>query len=177
MTTPFEYNSPMQKKDKYYGISCQGSAYTLGNQDIDIDKQNNISVKDKTYEGTPGLWELLMLNKPENFTEENLSNYREIAAETELSKYPKTIAPNQKPRSTYKYQNYLSKIQNSTGEGIILPGDITGLLERFKLVYAERAAGNIDSTTPEVVAILDELLRRKHLSTSEYNAACKALVC
>ena len=173
MTTPFEYYNPMTKKDKYYGITRKGDTYKLGNQDIGVDKQNNISVNDKTYEGTPGLWELLMLNKPENFSDEDLSNYHDIATETELSKHPQTTAPGQKPRGTYKYKNYLLK----TGEGIVLPGDTTGLLERLKLVFAERAAGNISSTTPEIVAILDELLRRNHLSKPEYNAVCKAVAC
>ena len=64
-----------------------------------------------------------------------------------------------------------------TGNGVILPGDINSLVSRFQLVCAERAAGNTTATTPEVVAILDELLRRRHISREEYNAMCKGLGC
>ena len=70
MTSLFEYYSPLQKKDKYYAIHREGSDYTIGTHKIGIDNKNNLSVNDKTYEGTPGLWELLMLNIPENYSEE-----------------------------------------------------------------------------------------------------------
>ena len=58
-----------------------------------------------------------------------------------------------------------------------LPGDISGLLDRLKLLYAEREAGNISSTTNEIVGILDQLLRMKYIDRTEYNAVCKALSC
>ena len=67
--------------------------------------------------------------------------------------------------------------KEKTGEGIILPGDINGLLERLQLVCAERAAGNIKATTSEIVAILDELLRKNYISKREYNVVCKKLEC
>ena len=63
------------------------------------------------------------------------------------------------------------------GTGIILPGDINSLCSRFQLVCAERAAGNITATTPEIVAILDDFLHRKYISREEYNAMCKKLGC
>ena len=67
--------------------------------------------------------------------------------------------------------------KSESGTGIFLPGDINGLKERLQLVCAERAAGNINATTPEIVAILDELLRRDYLSKAEYNEVCERLGC
>ena len=58
-----------------------------------------------------------------------------------------------------------------------LPGDINGLLDRLKLLYAERRAGNTVSTTDEIVAILDELLRTETITRKQYNNACKELSC
>ena len=69
------------------------------------------------------------------------------------------------------------RISVTEGTGIILPGNIKSLVDRFRLVCAERAAGNIEATTPEIVAILDEFLRRSHISKVEYNAMCKQLGC
>ena len=63
------------------------------------------------------------------------------------------------------------------GTGIILPGNIKSLVDRFRLVCAERKAGNVEATTPEIVAILDEFLRRGHISKTEYNAMCGRLGC
>ena len=71
----------------------------------------------------------------------------------------------------------IKSFKEETGTGIILPGDINSLCNRFRLVCAERAAGNVTATTPEIVAILDEFLRRKHISKGEYNAMCKRLGC
>lgn len=177
ITKPFDYYTPLAAKDKYYGIQRDGSTYSIGDQTIDVDDKNNISVNGKSYEGTPGLWELLMLNKPENFSDEDLRDYEEIASTTHLPNHAKKLTDNQKPKNTYKYKNYLEKLLGAEGHGIILPGDITGLVDRLKLVCAEREAGNIESTTPEIAAILDELLRRKHLTREEYNVICKTLSC
>ena len=69
------------------------------------------------------------------------------------------------------------EIRKKDGEGIILPGDINGLLQRLRLVCAEREAGNIKATTSEIVAILDELLRKQFISKAEYNVVCKKLEC
>ena len=77
-------------------------------------------------------------------------------------------------------QNVRERIKSrkeEKGTGIILPGDINSLSDRFRLVCAERAAGNIAATTPEIVAILDEFLRRKRITKGEYNAMCKRLGC
>ena len=74
-------------------------------------------------------------------------------------------------------ENIEQTVKKAKGEGIVLPGDINGLLHRLRLVCAERFAGNIRATTPEIVAILDELLRQKHITKPEYNAVCDRLRC
>ena len=64
------------------------------------------------------------------------------------------------------------------GMGIkYLPGDINGLLDRLKLLYGEREAGNIKATNNQIVGILDELLRMNYLSRAQYNMVCKSLGC
>ena len=58
-----------------------------------------------------------------------------------------------------------------------LPGDKKGLTERLRLLLAEREAGNIVSTTQEIVGILDALLQMGEISHQQYNAICKTLQC
>ena len=50
-----------------------------------------------------------------------------------------------------------------------LPGDIKGLQNKLHYLLAEFRAGNISATQNQIVAITDELLRRKQLSRAEYN--------
>ena len=195
--------------DKYFGIQRKGDHYAMGLKTITLDKKSNITVENgSTFKASPGLWELIMLTKPSNYTPEEFEKYQDLVEETGVIFNPLTQRESDRPKSTAKYKNILKKLAvdyvsdegdgnnddedaddnkdadhdnqetKSDGQGIkFLPGDINGLLDRLKLLYAERRAGNIISTTSEIVAILDELLRRKQITRQQYNAACKELSC
>ena len=212
-STSFEfYRSMTKNKDKYFSIyRVNAGTFKLGNTDIRIDENNNISISEKTYEYSPGLWDLLMLNKLDenDYTDEDLENYKAIVELTDLINNPHIIASKTAYTSTAKYKFLVRLISNKRkrirteedeeesdedtleeaskvplpstpkkkGTGIILPGDINGLKRRLQIVCGERDAGNIEATTPEIVAILDELLRRNYISKKEYNVLCKKLEC
>ena len=56
------------------------------------------------------------------------------------------------------------------GNGIqFLPGDINGLQIKLDYLLAEYHAGNTSATRNQIVAITDELLRRKQISQTKYN--------
>ena len=189
-STPFEFYSALSKKDKYFSIyRTNGGDFKLGDTDIQIDEENSIHILGKTFEYTTGLWDLLMLNNLNDveYTEKDLEHYKEIVEITNLKENPHlALGGASRFRSTLKYK-FLGGLQEVTedreekatvaGQGIILPGDIKRLKERFRLVCGERAAGNIKATTPEIVAILDEFLHRGVISKSEYNAVCGKLGC
>ena len=50
-----------------------------------------------------------------------------------------------------------------------LPGDISGLQTKLTYLLAEYEAGNTFATRNQIVAIADELLRRKQLSQEQYD--------
>ena len=57
------------------------------------------------------------------------------------------------------------------GNGIqFLPGDINGLQIKLDYLLAEYHAGNTSTTRGQIVAITDELLRRKVISQAKYNS-------
>ena len=56
--------------------------------------------------------------------------------------------------------------------GHFLPSDDAGLKEKLCLLYAEYAAGNKESTRPQILSILKELYRRGVLNQAEYNGVC-----
>ena len=193
--------------DKYFGIQKKGDHYVMGEKTITLDDKSNITVeKGSTFKASPGLWELIMLNKPTHFTEDDFEKYQDLVEETQVIFNPLTQKETDRPKSTAKWkilkklaEQYVNEgdeddndedpddnksVDNnnektkSDGQGIkFLPGDINGLLDRLKLLYAERRAGNIISTTSEIVAILDELLRKKQITRKQYNAASKELSC
>ena len=188
------YNRNNRTKDKYYSIyKDNDGSFVLGNAHIQIDADNNISIGDEIYPYSKGLWDLLMLNDPKIFTQNDFEMYKKIVEETKLVDNPRNVGTGSKRTNKYRFlttggprrepvsenekEPGTSNEDEPTGDGIILPGDISSLSNRFRLVCAERAAGNIAATTPEIVAILDEFLRRKHITKGEYNAMCKRLGC
>ena len=205
--------------DRYYGIQKNGDkdGYVMGPERVDIDESSNIFVKNEKFEATPGLWELIMLNKPETWTPKDMSRYEDLLEKTQAIFNPITASKRDRPKTTNKYLKILAPIERTyeksesdgeeaeeeaevgtskadsvenigeyheeakhekKGEAIqYLPGDISGLLDQLKLLYAEREAGNISSTTNQIVGILDQLLRMNYINRVEYNAVCKALSC
>ena len=64
------------------------------------------------------------------------------------------------------------------GTGIhFLPGDISGLINQLHLLLAEFRAGNKSATKNQIVAILDQLLKRNYLTQDEYNGVCRTILC
>ena len=195
------YLNQKKNQDKYYGIQKMNGEYRMGDSTVTLDDKSNIYVDDVRFEGTPGLWGLIMLNQPSEYTTEDLHNYEDLVEKTQVIYNPITKSENERPQMTNKYKNILSKFEEAyvtdegdypkgesddddyeteegEGKGVTyLPGNINGLLDRLKLVYAEREAGNILATTNEIVGILDELLRLNYINREEYNAMCKQLSC
>ena len=82
---------------------------------------------------------------------------------------PNNVRTNSKIKSTYKWRSIFSKFDQHDGSGIqFLPTDISGLQSKLSYLLGEFRAGNNLATRNQIVAIADELLRRKHLSRAEY---------
>ena len=200
------YLSLRNNLDKYYGIRKQADGYVMGDSKVVIDTDSNIIVRDQRFKGTPGLWQLIMLNKPRDFTKEDLARYDDLVETTQVIFNPYITGKHDKPKKTLKYLNFLKEMEESyevetkpaeaqsealpelestkpdsksvDGEGIkFLPGNKKGLIERLRLLSAESRAGNTVSTREEIVAILDELLRRREITRKQYNDICKDLLC
>ena len=173
-----------KNKDKYFSLLTTDDGYKLGDKDVQIDDANNIIIGEAEFPYTKGLFDLIMLNKPDDgeYTPEDLENYKKIVKMTNLISNPHSTGGKHYYKITMKYRFLENLFLNGrkrphVGEGIILPGDINGLRRRLQLVCAERAAGNIEATTPEIVAILDAMLNQNYISKKEYNEVCKGLKC
>ena len=188
---------PKSKIDQYFGVYKENGIYMMGNKEITVDNQNNIWLDNGTdsYKGTFGLWKLIMLKAPDGYFDEDLDNYKRLIERTNALDMP-NARPNERPRTTTKWKFFKKiglvpgtedddEIENESdnekeeqGSGItFLPGDINGLIEQLHLLLAEHRAGNKSSTENQIVAILDQLLRRNYLNQEEYNAVCRTLSC
>ena len=176
--------------DKYYGIQQDGDKLMMGDKEVTVDENSNISVDNNTYNGTPGLWSLIMLATPKEYTDDDFDAYRDLVKMTDVMQHPRAVVEGiSRPKQTYKRKVILEKVMRdeegveaeevgegrekegeASGTGIqFLPGDIKGLNTKLNLLLAEYVAGNRSSLTRnEIVGILDELKRRKRIPCKEY---------
>ena len=72
------------------------------------------------------------------------------------------------PERTWKWRMIFKKVEKK-GYGIeFLPSDIILLQQQLAYLLAEYRAGNTSATRNEIVAIADNLLKRKHITKAEY---------
>ena len=63
--------------DKTCGLYDRYGNFYIGEKPVVI-IDNNIVVEDEEYEGTPGLWELIISKEPKDYTEEDHDNYARL---------------------------------------------------------------------------------------------------
>merc|ERR1712096_497865 len=106
-----------------------------------------------------------------------MGKYTEILKQLRASYETEETQGDQEEEEDKEQTDYES-VGEEDGDGIkYLPGDKKGLTERLRLLLAEREAGNIVSTTQEIVGILDALLQMGEISRVQYNTICKTLKC
>ena len=179
--------------DKTFGLYAEDKKFKIGNKYTTI-KDNNIIIDDKIYIGTPGLWELITSFNPQNFTEEDFINYRDLLIQTNTI-YQGNDQNKTKPKSSKskKWEKIISPIWNyikeskkppgkgkgkgkrqedpqpgTSGEGLkILPSDPNALIDRFDLLFSSKKAGHT-GVRNEIISILDELKRQGVININEY---------
>ena len=160
--------------DTTFGLYDRKGNFYIGNKPVII-IDNNIVVGKEEYEGTPGLWELIISKKPDkaNYTPEDEKNYKRLMIKTNAL-YVGNDPESKKTRSnkSYRWANILSKfwkdIKKYEGEGVVvIPSDPNTLLERLELLLASQELGHT-GVRNELVSICDELKRQGVLGTKAY---------
>ena len=174
--------------DKSFGLTVKNKKLHIGDKPITI-KDNNIIIDGEEYTGTPGLWELIISQEPQEgkYTEDDYLNYINLLVQTNTiyqgnnpnqnrakssggDKWNKLISPvwehireSKKPLKRKKRQQ-----DPINGDGLkILPSDPNALINRFDLLFSSKKAGHT-GVRNEIVSILDELKRQRVLKTNEY---------
>ena len=172
-------------RDKTFGIYLgKDGQYHMGKQANKENKKviaiayNNIIVDGEKFRGTPGLWQLIMEEKPRFFTKEDMDDNKDLLKKTNAFYHdfnPKN--PNPRSSKSYKWNNLLRYIwyemegyemEGYEGEGIvIMSSDPNALLERLDLLLSSQKAGHT-GVGNELVSICDELKRQGVLDTAAY---------
>ena len=172
---------PFKKEgfDLSYGLYAKStgdgknSKFYIGDKPVLIE-DNNIIVDGEKYEGTRGLWELILSKDPQNITDEDLNNYGRLMIKTNAlhrNNDPKETHPKETRSKKWKY--FLRDIwynrEKYTGSGVavVIPSDPNALVERLDLLLASQDAGHT-GVRNELVSICDELKRQGVISADAY---------
>ena len=133
---------------------------------------HNIIIGDEKFEGTPGLWELIMSKNPKYFTEVDYDNYTRLMLKTNAlyrDNNPKSLYPKSSRSDKWRLVKYIwTKRGEYEGKGVVvIPSDPNALLERLDLLLASQEAGHT-GVGNELVSICDELKRQGFLDTKAY---------
>lgn len=176
-------------RDQTYGIRYEESEgrFKIGNKKVDIDK-NDIKVGEEWFEGTPGLYELLIKKTPDlsMVSEQDKKNYKTILLKTSVHKRGYVDHNPVKSNSGFKYMKIIKPLLHlkdiprtsirsplaSTSDtklgkgGFQFYSNPNELVKRLKLLHASSMAGN-NSHHNEIVDILTELKRIGCISIKE----------
>ena len=163
----------------HMGVEQGKDGLYRGNNKMITIAYNNIYVNGEKFTGTPGLWELIMENKPKKYTKDDLDKYGDLLFKSNAI-YQNFIPNNTYPRANrgHKWQNIISLIwaektvgkgvERTVGKGVVvIPSDPNALLERLDLLLASQEAGHT-GVRNELVSICDELKRQGVLDMKAY---------
>lgn len=170
--------------DNNYGIHEEpGKGLYIGNQPIEVLRNGDVKFinTDTVYTGTPGLWELLTMAKPKNYTEDDMKTYKQIILQSNVHKRSNDPSSSRlKSNRSYKYRTIIKPLLDDddrenlstifkTGSGLrkisinrpveyVYWNTLEELLDRLCILYGELKSGNTNPLiSNEIVNILQEI--------------------
>lgn len=164
-----------------YSVRVEEGAFKINDREVQFDDGNNsIRVRDTIFPGSPGLYRLIFLSNPENFTATDLAKYAELldsvnALYTNLKdgkqrlKFVKDLPKYEVVRNFVqdkKRGGNLNFFKTTKKNASMVVGngsieyvhwdDPNELVERLRLLFASQRAGNT-SHDNEITSIISEL--------------------
>lgn len=179
-----QYIDGLIKHDKTFDVKT-GPKYNVDNKELTIGSEiahlegRNFIISSKKYLASHGLLELLFKKSPHGYTNKDLTIYKNIILRTNLFRRKNDINGQIIGSKSIKYRHIVSKLITSssnknvndyTGTSLmdldsklhqyVYWNDINELVDRLKLLWASKMAGNT-SHTNEIQSILEELHEAK----------------
>lgn len=174
----FLHSTPTNRKYHVYGARLENDGIMIGDCNLSIDDSDNININGKSYNGTPGLFELIFKTSPAKiYTSRDLKIFKLILKSTNAHRKSYAQSSSIYRNTSKKYKNIISKLfppqrTKATGSGMALKNsyetnviyynDINKLVDRMQLLHEAKQAGHtgIDN---EIVALTDELRTRGYI--------------
>lgn len=161
------YMAENPELDDVFGIRRQVNedgqfVFKMGNSDLEVDK-NDIKIGDKWYEGTPGLFELLVKKHPQGYTPKDLNTYRTIVLETNAHRVGNMPQNQVKGNKGQKYREIVKPmLEEKQGTSYKYWNDPNELVDRLRLLIASQEAGHSGHNN-EIISIVEELKESGHV--------------
>lgn len=156
------------KLDTIFGpYKNKNGNWMFGNSDLRL-TDDKITIGNKSWALTPGLYSLLFHKKPEQYDSSELEIYKRILLDTNAHR--RNYDPNNQLKGNrgYKYKEIISNLFDAphTGKGLmqvnlnkpnyIYWDDPNEIVDRLRLLIASQQAGN-NNHTNEIISIIEEL--------------------
>lgn len=167
------HNAPKSNRYHVFGARLEKDGIHIGNSRIVIDNLDHITIKDQTFKGTKGLFELIFSVHPLKYTKADLNVFKQICILTSLHRKAYSANTPIHRSKSMKYKRIISKLFTSIrgkkrGKGmamksvndtnVIYYNDVNKLVDRMRLLYESMQAGHTGLDN-EMVALTEELKR------------------
>ena len=102
----------MGVNDPYFSIiENEKGDYQMGNTLVEITDDDDIVVDGVKFNGTTGLWSLIMFKKPkeDTYSNEDLEQYQRLVEMTNVMSYPNNVRKNSHVKGTYKWKKIFQR--------------------------------------------------------------------
>ena len=162
--------------DGKYAPTFSNGGWFLGQESFVMNEDDSLAVGEKTYPASEGLFSLLFLERPENFTKADVANYLDILNTSRVIIGPKGGYKIQRDIES-KWKRIIYPILKSrkgdasvSGEGLYKKlsdrnidyshwRNLDSIVRRLEILTGEREAGN-SAVDEEIEAIVTELISR-----------------
>ena len=132
------YDIKVPTLDPYFGIYNSGKDFRMGNKEVKLDEESNIYVDGIKYDGTHGLWHLIMDKAYKAADQKDLENYKKLVLQTNVMKYHLGREGKGRPKSTYKYRTIFSHFVKTEDKAVGDGSTFVPIVERKKNIYKSK---------------------------------------
>lgn len=171
------------KSNRYhvYGARLERDGLKIGDSTLEVNDNDDITIKNQTFKGTTGLFELLFKSTPTKYTKYDLNKFKTICLLTHLHRkgYSQNTPIHRNKSEKYKgiisklFNNQRGKRSKAKGTGltmksvydtnVIYYNNINKLVDRMRLLHESIQAGHTGLDN-EMVALTEELKNRGYVS-------------
>lgn len=158
--------------DKTYGVRSEGGSFKIGNKTVQV-HLNDLIVGEDEYEGTPGLYELIFMTRPDmsKVKPQDKENYVNILQSSSVVRRGHAPSSQIKGNSGLKYTRIIKpllkeaetrwRLGNKSGESYKYWNDVNTLVDRLHLLHASTHAGHTSHANE--ILFIEKELRDAHI--------------